>query len=722
MNEEILKLLRCVEGNCNGSLDYIESSEKTLVCKSCNHNYKFIHDIPILMSEESFQLFNKRYWDKEKEAESYTEKYNKYLKNEGNPWGQYTHDSEIYGMKRLLDDNNFNGRDKIIVDCGSGNGRFLSLYEDASIKLAIDTSIILLKNSKLRDNSLNCICADIQKLPIKDYFADLSISIRVFQHLKNPEKAFSEMSRITKPEGLISVQVYNKFNLKEIYKRLRMLKFVQKIKPWALKYDRYYSFLEINSWARDNLIKNISWSGSGWGIHFYLFEIIKFKSFNENFQRKIFNFFLFLEKILGKNIFVSKTLEKVTFLGSMQSKQNKENFNLLSKLKKFYLKKKINNKIKDFEKKNLNFISDDKTHLLRSIDWIKNAQDAFPDGGISRAYNLHGENFKSNPSGWQLSYPETSGYILPSLIKANNFLADENLNNRIYQLGDFLMQMSKEGKVKGGSLNKIENYSVFDTGQVLRGLIEYFKISKNENILQNIKECADFICNSEIEKSGRFSSNNLAKNSIKYINNDTVNVYIALPLAQVSEFFNDVKYKDLSKRIMNYTITRQNQNGYFENADFYSKENTLTHNIGYIVEGLIETSLYFSDEANFNKVNFTLNKLSEIVDKNKDLISRYDNNWKPVGKEICITGSAQIAISLLKSSNFKKNSNFEKNAIKITERLKEYQNNYIENFGGGIGAMWGSWPISGSYQPFESINWANKFFIDLLNLKIKNIN
>ena len=59
MNEEILKLLRCVEGNCNGSLDYIESSEKTLVCKSCNHNYKFIHDIPILMSEESFQLFNK---------------------------------------------------------------------------------------------------------------------------------------------------------------------------------------------------------------------------------------------------------------------------------------------------------------------------------------------------------------------------------------------------------------------------------------------------------------------------------------------------------------------------------------------------------------------------------------------------------------------------------------------------------------------------------------
>ena len=220
------------------------------------------------------------------------------------------------------------------------------------------------------------------------------------------------------------------------------------------------------------------------------------------------------------------------------------------------------------------------------------------------------------------------------------------------------MQVSKEGKVKGGSLNKIENYSVFDTGQVLRGLIEYFKISKNKNILQNIKNCADFICSSEIENSGRFASKNLAKNSIKYIDNDTVNIYVALPLAQVSEYFNDLKYKDLSKRILNYTISKQNQNGYFENADFYSKDNTLTHNIGYIVEGLIETSLYLSEKAVYDKVNITLNKLSEIIDKNKDLNSRYDNNF--IGQEICITGSAQIAISLLKSNEIKKKFKFRK--------------------------------------------------------------
>ena len=56
------------------------------------------------------------------------------------------------------------------------------------------------------------------------------------------------------------------------------------------------------------------------------------------------------------------------------------------------------------------------------------------------------------------------------------------------------------------------------------------------------------------------------------------------------------------------------------------------------------------------------------------------------------------------------------------DNLKTYQNNYLENFGGGIGAMWGSWPINGNYQPYEAINWANKFFIDLINLNIKTKN
>lgn len=133
MKKNLLNILKCVKENCCGSLEYAEDTKKSLTCEICNHQYQYIHNIPILMADESFKSFNKRYWDKEKEAESYTDKYNKYLINKGNPWGQYTHDSEIYGIKRLLDDYKFNAKDKIIIDCGSGNGRFLSIYNSGAM-------------------------------------------------------------------------------------------------------------------------------------------------------------------------------------------------------------------------------------------------------------------------------------------------------------------------------------------------------------------------------------------------------------------------------------------------------------------------------------------------------------------------------------------------------------------------------------------------------------
>jgi ubiquinone/menaquinone biosynthesis C-methylase UbiE len=47
------------------------------------------------------------------------------------------------------------------------------------------------------------ICADATALPFESDFFDSCRSERVFQHLINPERALSEIIRVTKPEGLI---------------------------------------------------------------------------------------------------------------------------------------------------------------------------------------------------------------------------------------------------------------------------------------------------------------------------------------------------------------------------------------------------------------------------------------------------------------------------------------------------------------------------------------
>ena len=47
-------------------------------------------------------------------------------------------------------------------------------------------------------------------------------------------------------------------------------------------------------------------------------------------------------------------------------------------------------------------------HLEAAAGWLRRAQDATVDGGVSWGYRLHG--------GWAASYPETTGYIVPTYL------------------------------------------------------------------------------------------------------------------------------------------------------------------------------------------------------------------------------------------------------------------------------------------------------------------
>ena len=51
----------------------------------------------------------------------------------------------------------------------------------------------------------------------------------------------------------------------------------------------------------------------------------------------------------------------------------------------------------------------DNEHLSAAIKWLETAQDATTDGGVAGRYSLS--------SGWSSSYPETTGYIIPTLLR-----------------------------------------------------------------------------------------------------------------------------------------------------------------------------------------------------------------------------------------------------------------------------------------------------------------
>lgn len=719
LDKNFLNILCCPKRFCRGDLEELpENEESILKCKNCGEKYFVKEGIPILFPNIKYSAnIHRRHWDLEENAKSYAKKYNNYLKKQGSPWGLYTHTSELAAIKKLTENIDLSG--KTIIDAGCGNGRLLSAYPEAKIKIGIDTSLILLQAAKEREPNFWFVCGQLEDMPFKDCVADFSISIRVFQHLRSPEDAFAEMARTTKPSGYVSLEVYNKFNLKELYKRFRMLKFMNKKWPWGLDYDRYYSYREIEKWCRDNFVKPIKYSGAGWGIHFYLFELIQFRRFAPQFLQKfVYNFFLFFESIISLWPCFSKTMEKICFIGSIQADKKISLFNRANGyIKRIRSEKKARLFQKKFEDRNYCFVGDDLRHLKFGIDWLKKAQDATADSGVSRGFSLISGS-KGNDIGWQPSYPETTGYIIPTMLKVADILGEDDLRNRARLMADWeLSIMFSDGAVHGGNIGVKPNRAVFDTGQVIRGLYAIYKETNENKYLEAAVKSSNWIFNNENDKQGKWTINNA---SCVDSGTTTYNIYAIAPIVELGVNIGNIEFKELGKRVAEFTVSKQNDSGWFEGADFKRSNSALLHTIAYTIDGLWDIGILLNEEKFISSAKKALDGVLSQMDDIGFIPGRLDGNWSKDANWACLTGIAQTGITFLKVYKKTGDRSYLEAAFKAKDFLKTCQNNYDDQRG-GLGAIWGSWPISGEYGRYEALNWATKYFVDLL-IDLKNIN
>ena len=695
MNKEFLEILCCPKRTCRGDLEI--KNETSLTCKICKDEYPVQNGIPILFPNAKYSPFiHVRHWDKQENAESYTKKYDSYLKKQGSPWGLYTHESELQVIKNLT--RNIDLKDKTILDCGSGNGRLLSVYPEARIKIGIDTSLSLLIANKKREPDFWLVCGQLEDMPFKDAVADFSISIRVYQHLLAPEEAFSEMVRVTKPSGHVSLELYNKLNLKEVYKHIRMLPSLNKRWPWGLNYDRYFSYREINKWSEQNFIKPIQFAGAGWGVHFYLFETLRFRHFAPAWlQRIVCGFFLKLDKWLGDKPVFGKTMEKICFIGSMRAPAKKS---LWKKIKTKLIarndKKNARKFEKVFENRNYALVGNDLHHLKLTIDWLKRAQDKTADGGVSRGQSLiRGD--KSNNAGWQSSYPETTGYIIPSLIAASKILGDQDLINRSIKMVDWECNiMFPDGAVHGGNIASKENKNVFDTGQVLRGLLSAYKETKNEKYLVYAKKSLNWMMN----PTGRADIDR------------AFYTYAWAPLSEWGVLLNDETLKNFARTKAQKIIGTQKSNGWIPGADFKDAPDSLLHTIAYTIDGLWDIGELLKEDKFKKAAQKALDGIISKMEHSGFMPGRYNPDFKGTVPWACLTGIAQIGVTCLKVYK----STGQKSYLDCADRAKEFLKTRQNNIDGKIlkGAIFGSSPISGDYNPFETLNWPVKYFLDLL--------
>ena len=331
--------------------------------------------------------------------------------------------------------------------------------------------------------------------------------------------------------------------------------------------------------------------------------------------------------------------------------------------------------------------------------WLCQAQDATPDGGVSRDFSL--------VSGWATSYPETTGYIIPTFLElsARNNLPEAN--QRARKMLDWLVSIQfEEGGFQGGKADATPRVPVtFNTGQILLGLAAGRKVFGE--IYQSPMLKAAIWLRDSLDEDGcwrRHPTPFAAPGEKAY------ETHVSWGLYEAARIEGEQGFQDAADRNVYWALTKQTQNGWFQDCCLENPSAPLTHTLGYVLRGVLE-AYEFSSNADFlDAAKLTANGLLKAIDDNGYLPGRLKADWSPAVSWACLTGSVQIAYCWLRLFEITGDPAY----LDAGKRANLYVRRTLSTDGDPhiVGGVRGSFPVDGDYGRFEFLNWAAKFFID----------
>ena len=342
--------------------------------------------------------------------------------------------------------------------------------------------------------------------------------------------------------------------------------------------------------------------------------------------------------------------------------------------------------------------------MERAVKWLMHSQDKMPDNGFG-SYHLINK--------WTSSYVETTGYIIPSLIEYGIYKNNDHVIKRAINAADWLLEIQKKsGGWQGECIDDNRPEVVFNTGQVIRGLHAVYNYTKDTRYLNAAIKACDWLCEVQ-EVEGYWKK-------FAFLNTPRVyDSYVDAPLLMMFKITGKDLYKEKAVKNLNWiTENKQYKNGWFEDCDNTIKRNDkpILHTIAYTVEGLLESGILLNDTKFIDAARKSSDKLLEFFTVNNYLNGRYDADW--TGSEYLITtGCAQIAIVWMKFFRITGELRYLQSAIRMNDLLIFIQNRNTPEKADTEGALPGSYPLWGKYEPFCFPNWATKFFLDSLLLE-----
>lgn len=285
-------------------------------------------------------------------------------------------------------------------------------------------------------------------------------------------------------------------------------------------------------------------------------------------------------------------------------------------------------------------------------------------------YTVEGAGIAVNSKQSSIPYPEVTGYFIPTLLQWGEV-------ERATAYGAWLLSIQNEdGSWNDPNGNK--SY-VFDSGQILKGLLALWQRDKNNKALYNAlyNGCAWILSCQQENGAIRTPHEDAWSDEVP----EAVHLYCLSPIIAFAKHINKPEWVETVNKSIRY---------YMEDVA-HLEWRSLNHFHAYIVEALID--LDFKDIAQRIMDTYVEPQLTP-----RGHIPAYPGQarWG------CTTGSFQYALIWYKLGGVRNT----KKAARVFNFVSQKQNK--------SGGFYGSYGLFPRYFPRAEISWAVKYFLDVL--------
>jgi hypothetical protein len=348
-------------------------------------------------------------------------------------------------------------------------------------------------------------------------------------------------------------------------------------------------------------------------------------------------------------------------------------------------------------------------HISALLDWLLRAQRATPDDGVS-------ESFHFTTQEWRPSYPETTGYIICSLLRAAaaNYGDATVLRDAARRMGEWLADVQlPQGAFQGGTIAiKDPQPAVFNTGQILKGLTDLCGEGLDESgrLAASARRAARWLLEMQ-DADGAW------RKGISCLTTERVHAYnvrAAWALARYGRQFGDHAAVEAGIRNAVWLLSIRQSDGWFPLMNFDVGVDPLLHTVAYTLRGLLELGALCGRDDFVEAARHGAACVAKIQEPATGSIpGQLGQGYRAVVSWTNTTANSQMAVIWFRLAEITAEAqwlDYARRANAFNRSLHEIDSRNP----GTRGAIRGSWPSHVGYGQYWYMNWTQKFFLDAL--------